>query len=582
MFDSACAYGVGATGEGGQGKRSQYCKGWQETKGGTSGFYGNGRLGKFVPMDSAAACDTPIEAGQLIDGAGVSGYCVCKDGRKVAYADEGHPIFTCNDMCAPENAKAKGVGGDRVNDTTIKVRKATGVPDWCNDIDGENWDTHFEKGGCNWELPHTDPGSCVYKQRVGCQQDCKGVWCGPGDYVLTEPSDKTPSAKMTCPPKYPHLLKYAPGNEYFCYASPTGNVTGEGGLCNCDCANCGYNDSFPHCADLGSPSAPPNASVCHGWKCGDEGQYCPADVPGGAGGDGQGYCCKGGTWTPRKDGESCSSTGDAYKCQKSSRCDLASGAWCQQRKPSFVEHSKTTGTTTPSDPLYNNPGKWAKATPCKPWMNYLGLAGWTCAHMDGDDSKGDQESICNSFGKGCCRFEDHWDGNTCKTTGKRENCTSPSGYCPAPAPAGGGASKIVNNLTAANIKSLPSQAHLYELCKVQQSRFKDIYIDILRLQKLEQGLEMQAGAIYAKIKENTETGNQMALVSTASGKRLLKHLDTYEKVYRRLGAVARKRVNMAAMAEDAKLKKGSAGINYTIWFILAISAMFLVIKHLRK
>lgn len=56
---------------------------------------------------------------------------------------------------------------------------------------------------------------------------------------------------MNCPPEYPYLLEYANGDKY-CYENSDGNTTGQGGLCNCDCLDCGFNSSFPNCTELGS------------------------------------------------------------------------------------------------------------------------------------------------------------------------------------------------------------------------------------------------------------------------------------------------------------------------------------------
>ena len=58
------------------------------------------------------------------------------------------------------------------------------------------------------------------------------------------------ASTMTCPPEYPYLLEYANGDKW-CYENSDGNTTGEGGLCNCDCQDCGFNSSFPNCAELG-------------------------------------------------------------------------------------------------------------------------------------------------------------------------------------------------------------------------------------------------------------------------------------------------------------------------------------------
>lgn len=58
------------------------------------------------------------------------------------------------------------------------------------------------------------------------------------------------ASTMTCPPEYPYLLEYANGDKW-CYENGDGNTTGEGGLCNCNCQDCGFNSNFPNCTELG-------------------------------------------------------------------------------------------------------------------------------------------------------------------------------------------------------------------------------------------------------------------------------------------------------------------------------------------
>ena len=69
------------------------------------------------------------------------------------------------------------------------------------------------------------------------------------------PPDKTGKAPaspstMKCPGQFPHLLEYAPQKSFFCFKNSDGNTTGEGGLCNCNCSNCGYNNNFENCTSV--------------------------------------------------------------------------------------------------------------------------------------------------------------------------------------------------------------------------------------------------------------------------------------------------------------------------------------------
>ena len=236
----------------------------------------------------------------------------------------------------------------------------------------------------------------------------------------------------------------------------------------------------------------------------------------------------------------------------------------------------------PDAPLYSNSGNWQKKVACY-------SCGWwrvpkgadhhkqTCENKNNPATGIGAISGPNAVSTDCCAFAEHTIRDKCNQGSVTEYC--PVATCPPP-PTGGAASKVQNNYTSKNIKQLPTTDDLKKIC--EDAPYTNLYVDILKLQKLEAKLEQQATAIYAKIKHNSDTGNQIGIYRTAAGQRLLKHLDTYEKVYRRLQRVAQKQLNMAAMAEDAELKVGSIGISYSIWFILAISAMFLVIKHLRK
>lgn len=336
---------IGASGKLSKDKRQRYCSGWQETLGGTSGYLVSAPLGNFIPMGSAADCDTPIEVGHLANNAGNSGYCVCADGRKVGYSDAGHPAFTCNDLCAPQNKGAMGIRSD--------------------------------------------------------------------------------------------------------------------------------------------------------------------------------------------------------------------------------------GGVMPASPLYSNPENWNKKKDCPK----------TCPAIEKHWDKDKQISHCENTSHGCCKFHDHAITNTCD----KNSTTYCEGYCPTKPAADSQEAALIDYTTAPNIIPLPTTEQLLQKCEDQMAAFApkggsniSLYSAILSLGHLEKQMEQQAEAIYAKIKSSNTTRNQIALSRTSAGQSLLKHLDTYEQIYRRLHATGQKQLNMVAMAENAKLKIGSANITYIIWFILAISSMFLVIKHLRK
>ena len=117
-----------------------------------------------------------------------------------------------------------------------------------------------QSNGC-WHILKWDPGA------TGSNKKTKSMYPRYFEVVRqpTEaqcqmgPPDKTGKGSavgMKCPSQFPYLLPYPAGttNEYFCYQNPDGN-NGKGGLCNCNCANCGYNNSYENCASLGGSCA---------------------------------------------------------------------------------------------------------------------------------------------------------------------------------------------------------------------------------------------------------------------------------------------------------------------------------------
>jgi phage-related tail protein len=81
-------------------------------------------------------------------------------------------------------------------------------------------------------------------------------------------------------------------------------------------------------------------------------------------------------------------------------------------------------------------------------------------------------------------------------------------------------------------------------------------------------------------KTNTEI-NKTKLEQSAVGRKLLRDMQKYKKVYDQYQRTEKKRNQLMGMYEDVNFKSQSANISYYIWFILAISGMFLVIKKLK-
>ena len=132
-FAQSCKIGIGGFGTVSTGTgniesppfagHTQYCKAWVPTSDGRSGYYdiqagtvpftvdpvtGEKKALVGVPISLAnrgeLGCDTVIPGTRdyAVDQGG-AGFCECKDGTNAGYVDEGHPSFTCNQVCAPEN-----------------------------------------------------------------------------------------------------------------------------------------------------------------------------------------------------------------------------------------------------------------------------------------------------------------------------------------------------------------------------------------------------------------------------------------------------------------------------------------------
>lgn len=133
MFVSSCKAGIGGFGGTGINNEidttefsghTQHCKSWVNTKENRSGYYTKtsvNSMGNVIPLKSNTielknvtnsevtgrsmlGCDTPIPSERNSDDVvGGSGYCICANESIKGYADSGHPVFTCNDVCSPEN-----------------------------------------------------------------------------------------------------------------------------------------------------------------------------------------------------------------------------------------------------------------------------------------------------------------------------------------------------------------------------------------------------------------------------------------------------------------------------------------------
>lgn len=160
--------------------------------------------------------------------------------------------------------------------------------------------------------------------------------------------------------------------------------------------------------------------------------------------------------------------------------------------------------------------------------------------------------------------------------------------CVLPLPPGGElpktALKTVGNGLGLQIPKgytkLPSPSELVDECK--NVPYANLYIDILKFMVLNKVMSFKTKVMGDIVtKTNTEI-NKTKLEQSAVGRKLLRDMQKYKKVYDQYQITEKKRNQLMGMYEDVNFKSQSANISYYIWFILAISGMFLVIKKLKS
>ena len=163
--------------------------------------------------------------------------------------------------------------------------------------------------------------------------------------------------------------------------------------------------------------------------------------------------------------------------------------------------------------------------------------------------------------------------------------------CVVPLPEGGnikmqgpGTSTMIDNGMGLNIpkgyKKLPTPTELTSACS--DIKYANLYIEILKFRALDIILNAKT-EIMGKAIDNASKGiNKVKLQQSAVGRKLLRDMQKYKKTYDEFQKNSQRKNQLAGMYEDINFKSQSANISYYIWFILAISGMFLVIKKLKS
>ncbi len=163
--------------------------------------------------------------------------------------------------------------------------------------------------------------------------------------------------------------------------------------------------------------------------------------------------------------------------------------------------------------------------------------------------------------------------------------------CVLPLPKGGnitqkgpGGGNMIDNGMGLQIpkgyKKLPSPTELIDTCS--DVKYANLYIEILKFRVLDAILDAKT-EIMGKAIDNASKGiNKVKLQQSAVGRKLLRDMQKYKKTYDAFQKNSQRKNQLAGMYEDINFKSQSANISYYIWFILAISGMFLVIKKLKS
>jgi hypothetical protein len=169
-------------------------------------------------------------------------------------------------------------------------------------------------------------------------------------------------------------------------------------------------------------------------------------------------------------------------------------------------------------------------------------------------------------------------------------------YCVLPPPAGaptensksGPGSKGIDSLEDNGLglkipkgyTKLPSPTELVDSCS--SASYPNMYIEILKFRVLSDILKVKSKIMANTVKVTVDGVNKTKLEQSIIGKKLLKDMKIYKKKYKNFFDINNKKNQLDGMYEDINFKSQSANISYYIWFILAISGMFLVIKKLKS
>jgi hypothetical protein len=171
---------------------------------------------------------------------------------------------------------------------------------------------------------------------------------------------------------------------------------------------------------------------------------------------------------------------------------------------------------------------------------------------------------------------------------KKEMKTNLGRKCVVPLPPGGEFPKTelktVGNGMGLQIPKgytkLPSPSELVDECK--SAPYDNLYVQILKFKVLDEILNAKTKVMSDVVSQTNKGQLATKMQQSAVGRKLLRDMQKYKRLYEKFEKDKKMKNNLEGIYEDVNFKSQSANISYYIWFILAISGMFLVIKKLKS
>jgi len=653
VFQKACAYGIGGV-QGSDGAKfaghTQHCKSWTNTAEGRSGYYSQrnpnnpsysnpgpkgtpytvnkeGQMQEFLGAQTNLANQPPLGCDTVIPGTrknesavGGSGFCECADGT-FRYADTGHPSFTCNQACAPENSSVTKNTPLYHNSNNWKpgLSYIGNQEGFQGRREGMTANNYLGKGYCkDGRDKIQNSGVTLESCEAYCREDptCKGYafstannvkganhnpaclrsssgctsrtvnqfdWKG---YSMATPK---PAAAPAAAPTDGHCVECSPSavkmNLGMQYSKPPLFNT----ICpsrknqsQCHAAGGTWQTSSQVKPDAGCPPSMPYMR-----EYGNSGQYYCYENPDGNK-TGQGNVCSCQCAYPGPDGKGV--------CNQNQKPCGEGGPACPTRPtpPPVVHKTKLPGGAaalaakgapflqcgTLSKKSNGTYVQGKAAPPCPNGMiSYPQQPGAQSMTQCGSKTWGSEKRHCDAFlGDWWCTLFNTWHGVD-RSAG---DIVNQGRLCIYPEPKGYNKGEV--NVIG-KLKKLPTAQQLADTCSGGSSPdapYGNMQLDLLEIKVLGLVLLKKSAILYEAIQQAYSGSNAAALKRSVEGRQILKNLSKYKQAYKAIRIQKNQNLLLQGMLEDSSLKRGATNISYYLWFALAIAGAGLVVKKINN